>query len=463
MQTSPIMPGLQRIFVSHCHDDEEFVRQLVKDLTQVLVDVKDAVWCDLAGGLQPGDAWWRVIREELTVRPIFIVVLSEAALHSRWVNDEIDLAWIQKNSEVGKRIIPLLYGRCDVLTRRPDLYSYLHKGEYIDFLSSPYEVAFSELLGRLGISLSEESRAALHLPQDSFRSNAIRLKPQIEVDFDHQNWPGIIEKTTRLIAEDPTAMTSALYRMRGWALFNTGELKPAQEAFDDGLALVRNAEERFLLLEDTAAILLTKKLWDDVLLGAREALLLAPGNPLWQSMLHLARQESQKILRGGANTTTGDILHPEDLLRILRTYRSGRRFYLHPTLVESLLTSARLQCGIPDGEQVLGLVDCTPHGQGKEWMAFGTTGLYFYHRLATPDRGKIAYTDFPLCTFTRQNHAFVDTGIGIRLCERNSGVPSKQLCELLNALKNLFEDYLKANTAKAKEGILLKGARDLHS
>src|SRR5712692_7309393 len=136
-----------RIFVSHSHKDNDFGTKLVQDL-RILLGSDTAVWYDTSGGLLGGDAWWRKIVEELTVRPVFIVVLSPDAVASPWVNDEIDLAWRQKNSKTGKRIIPVLYRLCEV---RDDLKN-LH---VVSFLPPKmYEVAFNELVKALELPMS---------------------------------------------------------------------------------------------------------------------------------------------------------------------------------------------------------------------------------------------------------------------------------------------------------------------
>src|SRR5437588_13075342 len=92
-----------RIFVSHSHLDNDFGTKLTQDLRRVLVD-EDAVFYDVLGGLQGGDSWWRKIVQELKSRNIFIVILSRDAMRSDWVNDEIDIAWRQKNSPMKMRI-----------------------------------------------------------------------------------------------------------------------------------------------------------------------------------------------------------------------------------------------------------------------------------------------------------------------------------------------------------------------
>src|SRR5262245_60589538 len=97
-----------RIFISHSSADNAFGARLAEDLRRILGD-PTAVWYDSVGGLRPGDSWWNAIMTEVAQRPIFLVIWSPDAQQSRWVNDEISLAWQERNSSGGKLIIPLMY------------------------------------------------------------------------------------------------------------------------------------------------------------------------------------------------------------------------------------------------------------------------------------------------------------------------------------------------------------------
>src|SRR5437588_12045142 len=101
---TPSLHPAPRIFVSHSSKDNDFGLKLVQDLRHALGD-DTAVWYDASGGLVGGAAWWHKIVEQLTAREVFIVILSPEAMSSPWVRDEITLAWMQKNSATGKRII----------------------------------------------------------------------------------------------------------------------------------------------------------------------------------------------------------------------------------------------------------------------------------------------------------------------------------------------------------------------
>jgi hypothetical protein len=132
------------VFVSHSHSDNPFGIRLVNDLRAVLGD-EQAVWYDSHGGLHGGESWWRKIVQAITTRSVFIVLLSPQSLSSKWVQDEIAIAWNQKNATTTsfsglKLIIPLLCSPCNIPADLRTL-------QVISFLPpKKYEEAFNELL-----------------------------------------------------------------------------------------------------------------------------------------------------------------------------------------------------------------------------------------------------------------------------------------------------------------------------
>ncbi len=127
-----------RVFVSHSHTDDDLGVRLVKDLRQALGD-DDAVWYDAYGGLRGGDDWWDRIVEEVTARPVFVLVLSPAALTSKYVLSEFKMALQQYHSLTGKLIIPVL---CQPCQPRADMNMF----QRVNFVDKPYGRAFDELL-----------------------------------------------------------------------------------------------------------------------------------------------------------------------------------------------------------------------------------------------------------------------------------------------------------------------------
>jgi hypothetical protein len=135
-------PSAVRIFVSHSHKDHEFCARLVDVLRRDFGE--DAVWYDKLGGLAVGDEWWTKIRTELRTRPIFIPVLSPDAIESRWVNDELTLAWTQRNQPEGKTIIPVLFRPCSI---RDDINTLKNKVSFVAPRS--FEAAYAQLTKQL--------------------------------------------------------------------------------------------------------------------------------------------------------------------------------------------------------------------------------------------------------------------------------------------------------------------------
>jgi hypothetical protein len=212
------------IFISHSHIDNEFGTRLAQDLRRVLGD-ESAVWYDVLGGLHGGDNWWEKIVEELTARKVFVVVLSPEAALSPWVKDEINLAWSQKNSKEGKRIIPLLYRECTV---RADLKTL----QVISFLSpTTYETAFKEVLLTLGLPTAGEKQPVHIAPQPEDIGTV--LVRQMEAAFASQDWPDVLRKADYLIKHLPGSATATVYRLQGLAFLEEGEEQQGQEAFGD--------------------------------------------------------------------------------------------------------------------------------------------------------------------------------------------------------------------------------------
>lgn len=129
------------IFISHSHKDQDFGIRLVQDL-RALFSNKEAIWFDTAGGLSGGIAWRREIVDQVTKRPVFIVILSPDAISSEWVNFELDMAWVLMLSKKGpsKLIIPLLH-------RPSTLSADLNTLQIISFLPpTSYEAGLDELI-----------------------------------------------------------------------------------------------------------------------------------------------------------------------------------------------------------------------------------------------------------------------------------------------------------------------------
>lgn len=137
-----------RIFVSHSHADDAFCQRLISDLRAQLGE--DAVWYDSSGGLHGGDEWWERIVAEVSARPYFLVVLSPNAEASKWVAQEMKLAWYL-HVEQGKKLIPV---RLAETPRRMD-WGTIHEVDFSAYLDPQrYASALAEIWRTLGVTPS---------------------------------------------------------------------------------------------------------------------------------------------------------------------------------------------------------------------------------------------------------------------------------------------------------------------
>jgi tetratricopeptide (TPR) repeat protein len=91
-----------KVFVSHSHQDDAFCRQLVAALRGAGADV----WYD-EHNMGPGQLG-PTIEHELRVRPVFVLILSPAALTSAWVEDESRWAYSFYRKDRARTILPVL-------------------------------------------------------------------------------------------------------------------------------------------------------------------------------------------------------------------------------------------------------------------------------------------------------------------------------------------------------------------
>src|SRR5262249_31213717 len=91
-----------QLFVGHSHEDDAFCRALVTALRQAGADV----WYD-EHNLGPGQLI-DTIEHELRARPVFLVILSPAALRSQWVRDETKWAFLELRRDPSHLLLPVL-------------------------------------------------------------------------------------------------------------------------------------------------------------------------------------------------------------------------------------------------------------------------------------------------------------------------------------------------------------------
>jgi predicted Zn-dependent protease len=100
--TPPDSPSQMKIFVSHSHKDDAACHALVKTLRGAGADV----WYD-EHNMGSGKLM-EVVERELRKRPVFVVILSPAALTSEWVRDESSWAYRLYKRDSKRIILPVL-------------------------------------------------------------------------------------------------------------------------------------------------------------------------------------------------------------------------------------------------------------------------------------------------------------------------------------------------------------------
>src|SRR6516165_2461432 len=118
----------RRIFFSYARADSEFVLKLAKDLRAAGKNL----WLDQLD-IEPGDPWDQSVEGALKTSPELLVVLSPASVASANVMDEVSFALEER-----KRVVPILYRKCDIPFR-------LKRLQYID-LTADYRSGFETLL-----------------------------------------------------------------------------------------------------------------------------------------------------------------------------------------------------------------------------------------------------------------------------------------------------------------------------
>jgi hypothetical protein len=127
-----------KIFISHASKDKDFVDRLVSDLAAHGV----SVWYDKLD-VRLGDSIPGKINSGISEAKYFLIVLSPAAVKSRWVQEELNAALMRQVASVGTFLIPVLVQDCDV----PPL---LNHRRFADFRED-YEAGLEELLGVFGM------------------------------------------------------------------------------------------------------------------------------------------------------------------------------------------------------------------------------------------------------------------------------------------------------------------------
>jgi hypothetical protein len=136
------------VFISYSHSDEEFARRLYADLKAAGL----RCWLDTLD-MRTGELIRSTLYERIKGHEKFLVILSESALRSKWVMDEMDTAF-NMEIETGDRhlVVPV---RLDdaVMEAQGEIAARLRARDIADFrrrgTDADYKQAFDKLLSDL--------------------------------------------------------------------------------------------------------------------------------------------------------------------------------------------------------------------------------------------------------------------------------------------------------------------------
>ena len=133
----------RQVFISHAYQDAAFAHRLADDLKTYGVPVWIA-----PNSIRPGEKWVEAINRGLKESGVFVLVLTETAVASRWVIDETNAA-IELSKEDRLRFIPLEVKPCDV----PPLWRVYQR---ISFRAD-HAAGLNVLLTELGVEIEEKT------------------------------------------------------------------------------------------------------------------------------------------------------------------------------------------------------------------------------------------------------------------------------------------------------------------
>jgi hypothetical protein len=131
-------PSIRQVFISHATQDAEFAHRLAGDLQRLDIPIWIA-----PESIRPGEGWVKAIERGLRESSYVVIVLTPAALKSKWVEKETDVAIAQERKGHIK-ILPLDVEACEA----PLLLSSYQKV----FFRQNYNAGFTKLVGVLGLT-----------------------------------------------------------------------------------------------------------------------------------------------------------------------------------------------------------------------------------------------------------------------------------------------------------------------
>jgi tetratricopeptide (TPR) repeat protein len=254
-----------KVFVSHTSQDSAFCRTIVSALRGAGADV----WYDEhnldSGRLGP------TIERELRARPIFVIILSPAALHSQWVEDEARWAYGLQRKDAHRVIQPVVAAAI----KEDDIWLFLQDFKRIEAPSQqPYtsDETARRLLHALGLSTVTDASQ----PRESVDDLKANAKALIVKDDYYRALP-LLERFAQI---DPGSLDAWGWNSMGIALFQHGRYEDAIDAFDRVTTLDLNYAVNWKL---KGRALSTLGREEEALVAIGQALILSPDDvELWE-------------------------------------------------------------------------------------------------------------------------------------------------------------------------------------
>lgn len=215
------------VFVSHNHSDLAFCQVIV----QALRDAGADVWLD-ESDLGAGHVR-RVIMQELVKRPVFIVVLSKAALASQWVLDECDWAYDLQKDEPNRILLPVVAEPLERADFNAALHLYgLKRIEAPGMRPYPTQEAIHRLLHTLALTPADEALAPTALQPARRVADMVERGEALLRDERYEEALETFDQALVLSPDDPD-----IWYKRGDVLDQLYRVEEALVAYDRALAL----------------------------------------------------------------------------------------------------------------------------------------------------------------------------------------------------------------------------------
>lgn len=179
---------MKSVFISYSSRDKEFARKLASDLASYGIKP----WID-EWEIHVGDSIVEKINDGIRESDYLIVVLSEASVKSKWVQEEIKAAFAKNPEEANRVLIPVILEDVEIPLFIRDI-------KYVDFAKQKYQDGLDEIVRSISKTPIGETRKPTQI------INVGDLAKEVAIEVAHilnVNPQGIREENAVLNEIDP--------------------------------------------------------------------------------------------------------------------------------------------------------------------------------------------------------------------------------------------------------------------